>query len=578
MKRLFLVLVILVTTATAFSACFSGFAAAQGVLHEMAAPERLTLDSHYDRDPSFFKANDGTYWLFFARAVDGTETGAGCDDGWNCDAATYDIYYMTSGDSGSTWSSETLMSDSITGFTQRVVAALQDGDGNIWVFVSSGSSGTDQSIYYYISEDEGASWSDPVAIQYEDSPVTGGQIDALEDSAGVIWVFYSDSGTSYVTTNDDGATWSEPELLDVDGSIPKAFVDGNNDINVVVIHGGNGVYRWVHGGDWEGPQEIANSEEHPIWGDYDPVLYQHGNGVYRLYWAPYDDTAKSQWIQYVSSSDGTMWTPATLVTKGRYDETDYWWDFWPEVFEDTGTTFLFITSERSNDGTERIDGNIWLIKMRWPVENDIGRLREAEKTVQTLWNGLHIQEEEPQFEWLWDKVFWMQDHMSEEGIPALWNETMWLKAHLYVNETGFQGWLWDKVFGLQDVFYWMKQWQGFSAFWAWYNKPACPYECCAETEYKSPVCPEAEVCSGHQCVPFHCEEDSYRCSGSILQQCVHNEWATTKSCMWGCESSRCKPAMSSVQCYNECVKNHNYVEACFQTYSWMRSYSRYCPQ
>jgi hypothetical protein len=40
--------------------------------------------------------------------------------------------------------------------------------------------------------------------------------------------------------------------------------------------------------------------------------------------------------------------------------TGNWWDFWPEPYK-KGLTYLFYTSERNGDGTDRTDGNVWML-------------------------------------------------------------------------------------------------------------------------------------------------------------------------------------------------------------------------
>ena len=70
---------------------------------EVSIPMQITTDPHYDRNPSVFRAN-GRYWLFFVKA---TSDPPHIPPTYNPDTDSYDVYYATSSDSGTTWSAET---------------------------------------------------------------------------------------------------------------------------------------------------------------------------------------------------------------------------------------------------------------------------------------------------------------------------------------------------------------------------------------------------------------------------------------------------------------------------------------
>ncbi len=338
---------------------------------------KLTTSPRYDRNPSFFKARTaigtypaGTYWLFFVRNIDNdpnypdTCEGTGCDACGNCDAAGYEVYYMTSTDNGVTWSTPTLVPPS-AGRGHRGMAAFQDDVGKIWVFVS-GPAG-DGKIHYY--KYEGTNWIGPVLVAnptYYPNGITGSHVEAIQARDGKIWVFYQDggSGVKCIYTSDYGSTWSNKITVSdtANDGIPKAFQDSNGKFHVVMAN-------WAAGGEYH----YATSTDGLTWTaqpvpvtvpgtiSCDPVIFQDADGDYWLFYAPWDGTSNSQWIESVWSSDGVNWMGRTRWTKGGNSEK--WWDMWPEIYVDEGKLLMFYTSEEGSTGN-RIDGNIWLMTLQ----------------------------------------------------------------------------------------------------------------------------------------------------------------------------------------------------------------------
>ncbi|MEM3486406.1 MAG: hypothetical protein QXI12_12390 [Candidatus Methanomethyliaceae archaeon] len=66
---------------------------------EVSQPKQLTTDANHDRNASFFIAQDGTWWLFFAR---GRTSPAPADPDQECCWPTggYDIAYLKSTNNG----------------------------------------------------------------------------------------------------------------------------------------------------------------------------------------------------------------------------------------------------------------------------------------------------------------------------------------------------------------------------------------------------------------------------------------------------------------------------------------------
>jgi flagellin-like hook-associated protein FlgL len=375
MKRFF-VLILVFVVLSVMASVFAGAIQTNQGAYKIIKHSKLTTDNHYDRNPSYFKASDGTWWLFFARSADGDSNypigclGKGCDEGaCDCDAAYYNVYYMTSSDSGTTWTEGGPID---TGIGQRDVAAFQASDGIIWVFTASGFGGsTDNKLRYYTFD--GTTWTGPTILT--EAGTSAGHVDAFQASSGRIWVVYEQSGpdTYVVYTDDNGATWSTPVQVNSGGikaGVPKGMEAQDGTLIVVYTNNGNGIYmaKSTDGTTWTQSGPIADSSVY----DYDPVVYQDSDGLYWLFWAPWDSSVGSQWAEYKISTNGKTWNGPIGFTAGGHG-VNQWWDFWPEVGEGSDV-LLFYTSEQNDTETGRVDGNIWMAKlqdrMTWLEEDD----------------------------------------------------------------------------------------------------------------------------------------------------------------------------------------------------------------
>lgn len=317
--------------------------------------ERLTQNNRYDRNPSFFQAGDGTYWLFFVRATDALPHQP---PAYNPDTAPYDVYWLTSGDGGASWTEAGPVPNTTN---QRGMAAFQDDTGTIWVFTSGPEPGGDSNIYYNTTMD-GSSWTG-----FNDTGVDGNHVDAWQDSTGSIWIFFEaiGGGVKCAYSSDYGGTWSAEIAVNATGGTPKAMQDAGGLYRAVWCQWPEGkAYQAisVDGITWSGGEVV----DVPGTTMCDPVLYQNASSNYWLFYAPWDETLGdngSQWIEFMASPDAGEWTTPVRLTSGGPGPL-YWWDMWPEPFEDSqGNVLLFYTSESNDDGDGRTDGNIWMLKI-----------------------------------------------------------------------------------------------------------------------------------------------------------------------------------------------------------------------
>jgi hypothetical protein len=122
----------------------------------------------------------------------------------------YDIWYITSDDDGLTWSTPV----ALTGDAGRdwFPSILCASDGKLWVFWSSDRTGVDEyDIWYTSSSDGGANWSD--ATRLTEAPLWDYAPSIMQAADGRLWVAYysyreQDWDIWYQTSSDGGSTWS----------------------------------------------------------------------------------------------------------------------------------------------------------------------------------------------------------------------------------------------------------------------------------------------------------------------------------------------------------------------------------
>jgi hypothetical protein len=163
----------------------------------------LTSNDVDDVDPSVFQASNGTIYVLWSSNRNGNN----------------DIFYKTSSDFGSSWSSE----KQITHDTNRDNGSsiIQTQDGKFWVVWSSDRTG-DYEIFYKTYD--GSSWSIDKRLTYSNNSDSSPSI--LQTLDGTIWIFWGSDELSptsngdiyYKTSNDNGDTWSESVQFTTDNN------------------------------------------------------------------------------------------------------------------------------------------------------------------------------------------------------------------------------------------------------------------------------------------------------------------------------------------------------------------------
>ncbi len=321
---------------------------------EVSQPLQLTDSSYHDRNPSFFEASDGTWWVFFAR---GRTSPAPVDP----DSDSYfDICYVKSDDDGASWTEGALpVIPDGHGLGAFTPAAFEDSDGNIRVFYAANNI----DAYYFVSEDGGSTWTGPTATNIGSD--VGNHLDAFQAQDGAYWVFFGTAGL-WASNSDNGTDWSAPAKISDDsltlGATPRV-IEVDSNIHVSYIGSSPlGVYLATFNGSGWTNSLVVNTEND----DYDPVLVKDDE-TWRLFFAPYIPGDDHQWLMTMSSPDLSTWSDPVYVTGGSYG-ANKWWDCWPEAAE-VSSVVLFYTSMK--DGTTGSDMDIWMYNpVSWDLANN----------------------------------------------------------------------------------------------------------------------------------------------------------------------------------------------------------------
>lgn len=322
---------------------------------------QITTDPKYDRNPSFLRTTDGTYWLFFTRGKD--NRGIRDFQEYNPDVDYYDIYYRTARSiSGLQAANENIIRLRPPDNAQRDISALQARDGKIWLFTSTGlGPGSERSVYYYIYDGK---WAGPVAVP--NTADSAAHVNALE-YRGKIWVFF-DFGyvLKAVSYDETTATWSAPvTVAGPDATVARAIVEGGKFYVVWTTSSGTGIYlsTSADGTTWQSTSTPIASWPGATTTNWDPVLMKD-KIWFRLFWAP-DAGSEGQFLATSTSlnpANPASWSLPSRLTTASYG-SENWWDFWPQPCSGMEGSYLFYTSERNNTGKARTDANIWMMNI-----------------------------------------------------------------------------------------------------------------------------------------------------------------------------------------------------------------------
>jgi len=176
---------------------------------------QLTFDSNDDRGPAILKTADGKLWLFWQSKRTGD----------------FNVFYKNSSDGGSSWSSATQLT--FDSNIDKQPAITQANDGTIWLAWSSNRTGNDD-VFYKTSSDNASSWSTETQLTSDLNIDMSPSVMQTDD--GNTWIVWQTD----INIQDDiyykvynGSSWSSENKLtwfmDLDIT-PSIFQLGNGTI------------------------------------------------------------------------------------------------------------------------------------------------------------------------------------------------------------------------------------------------------------------------------------------------------------------------------------------------------------
>jgi subtilisin family serine protease len=167
------------------------------------ADAQFTTDPADDVNPAVFQAADGTLWILWESSR----------------ASNLDIWFRTSGDGGANWTPEARLTSDLG--DDQDPAMGQTLDGKLWFLWTSDRAGNDD-IWYRTSSNGGTDWSSDTQLTQD--PSRDYHPAVAEASNSVLWVVWTSRRYGHPTifsktSSDGGKTWS------AEGGITSGFYD-----------------------------------------------------------------------------------------------------------------------------------------------------------------------------------------------------------------------------------------------------------------------------------------------------------------------------------------------------------------
>ncbi|CAM2070472.1 Exo-alpha-sialidase [Sulfidibacter corallicola] len=306
-----------------------------------------------------------------------------------------DILVAHSGDNGVTWSdvmplNTNAANDSGTDGRPHIAS---DGAGN-WVAVWHSTEnlgaaiGTDLDILVSRSEDNGATWTAPAALNTTANADTSHDFDPFiaSDGKGIwltVWYNTLDPGNTgedadilFSRSMDNGATWSAPATLNTNATtdggadfIPRIATDGSGNWVAVwysnetlgdTIGLDNDIFAASSaddGASWSAPTVVNDNAETDGFEDTNPEIATDRAGNWVVVWHSASVAARGQGSDFdvavASSADnGANWTNAIALNTNASTDTGN--DFLPSI--DTDGAGTWVTVWQSNENLDDVLG------------------------------------------------------------------------------------------------------------------------------------------------------------------------------------------------------------------------------
>ena len=288
-----------------------------------SAPSTLNnnadIDSGQDTQPQLTTDGAGT-WIATWQSDDTLEESIGSDD---------DILFAISVNDGDTWTDPAPLNTNAATDNDTVDNGIIDDDfdpqittdGSTWIAtwdsvgddIIGPSIGPDGDILYAISDDSGATWSVPKALNQNAASDDGDDSFAQLTTDGTTWIAVWESAATlgdleadwdilFAVSSDSGASWSGPDILNT-----NAADDSGLDIDAQLTTDGAGT--WI--ATWSSTDDLNGT----IGGDTD-ILYS------------------------ISVNNGGSWSPPRQLNANAYNDDADKEDLNPQITTDNAGTWV----------------------------------------------------------------------------------------------------------------------------------------------------------------------------------------------------------------------------------------------
>lgn len=223
----------------------------------------------------------------------------------------------------------------------------------------------DYEIYYKVSHDEGATWSNKVQLTH--NTVDDLKPTIIQLSNGTLFVCWQSEVTGnsdvFYTTTLNGKTWTSPTQLTTYSGFdkgPTAMQTEDGRIWVSWTSGRDGdyeIYCKTYSGSWSSATRLTTSTND----DVGPSLLQTVDETIWLFWSSSTVSTTNDIYYQRSSDNGATWSaPVQYTTDGNED-------VWPNVIQ-TRDTKIWVTW--TSNRAEQPEGN-WDIYYRTSLAGDV---------------------------------------------------------------------------------------------------------------------------------------------------------------------------------------------------------------
>jgi hypothetical protein len=295
---------------------------------------RLTDHIDFDGIPAIIETDDRTLWIFWTRKT----------------ADNYDIFYVTSTNKGASWSQETPLTSDIG--VDSGVSACQALDGTIWVVWASDRTGG-YDLYYKTSSDYGTNWSSDTQLTFSSSHDLKPAVGQMSD--GAMWIVWSSDRSGeydlYLKSSSDGGdSWSDDMRITTDSGsdkMPSVAQMFDGTIWLVWASDRTGKYDLYYktstdlGASWSGAAQLSSDPKI----DSNPCVFQTIDEKIWIFWSRREASETStDDVYYMYSPDqGVTWSQSFQYTTDTND------DIWPSATQTRGVKiWVAWTSDRAD--------------------------------------------------------------------------------------------------------------------------------------------------------------------------------------------------------------------------------------